>query len=179
MLLGLASLILAILFAFKAYDSSKNGTIAPEASKNIRMVGILVAVCLVLGLVAFILSYMQAGSKILTNTDLIYKNGIVMILFVVIMILIAVSAFYAWMAYQQSLNTAINTDILITAVALTVPIVSYLFNMIQNFFSDRKELSELREKVGNKTMSSNGSSISSLAPSSLSSSSLSSSSLGY
>jgi hypothetical protein len=171
MLLGLASLILAILFAFKAYDSSKNGTIAPEASNNIRMVGILVAVCLVLGLVSFILAYIQAGSKILTNTDLIYKNGIVMILFVVIMILIAVSAFYAWIAYQQSLNTAINTDILITAIALTVPIVSYLFNMIQNFFRDRKELSELRERVGNKTMSSNGSSISSLAPSSLSSSS--------
>jgi hypothetical protein len=96
------------------------------------------------------------------------------------MILIAVSAFYAWMAYQQSLNTEINTDILITAIALTIPIVSYLFNMIQNFFSDRKELSELRERVGNKT----GSSISSLAPSSLgpsslASSSLSSSSLGY
>jgi hypothetical protein len=148
MLLGLASLILAILFAFKAYDSSNNGTIASDASKNIRMVGILIAVSLVLGLVAFIIGYMNAGKKILTNPDLIYQNGIVMILFVIIMILVVISAFYAWIAYKQSSGTDINTDILVVAIALTIPIISYFFSMVQNYFIDKRELSELREKIG-------------------------------
>jgi hypothetical protein len=150
MLLGLASLILAILFAFKAYDSSNNGTIAPNASKNIRIVGILIAVSLVLGIVGLVIGYMTVGKSILTTPDKMYQNGMVMIIGVIIMILITVSAFYAWVAYQQSLNTAINTDILIVAIALTIPIFAYLFNLIENYFKDKKELTEFRENLKTK-----------------------------
>jgi hypothetical protein len=150
MLLGLASLILAILFAFKAYDSSNNGTIAPNASKNIRIVGILIAVSLVLGIVGLVIGYITVGKSILTTPDKMYQNGMVMIIGVIIMILITVSAFYAWVAYQQSLNTAINTDILIVAIALTIPIFAYLFNLIENYFKDKKELTEFRENLKTK-----------------------------
>jgi cation transport ATPase len=150
MLLGLASLILAILFAFKAYDSSNNGTIAPNASKNIRIVGILIAVSLVLGIVGLVIGYMTVGKSILTTPDKMYQNGMVMVIGVIIMILITVSAFYAWVAYQQSLNTAINTDILIVAIALTIPIFAYLFNLIENYFKDKKELTEFRENLKTK-----------------------------
>lgn len=151
MLLGLASLILAILFAFKAYDSSKNGTIAPEASKNIRMVAWLIAVCLFLIIVSLIIGYAMNGKEIITNMDKFYQNSIVMIIGVIIMVLIVVSAFYSWVAYMQSKNTEINTDILIVSIALTIPIFSYLFNFIQTFFKDKKELSELRD-FRNKNM---------------------------
>ena len=129
MLIALASIILGIVFAFRAYSAGDNLKVAPMATENIRTAGILIATALALVLVGVVISFFMYGSMALkTPQNVIGSNIIFMILAFIVALLMIVALVYAWIAYTDAMNTPIAADTLIAAIAITVAIVSPFFS---------------------------------------------------
>lgn len=132
MLLTIASLILAIVFCFKAYNTAiKEPNLAnSSAAKNIRIAGITVATALAAMFFILIVGLFMVGAVAITSPSTLFFafGGVIAVICVLlILILLIVALVYVWLAYSDSLNTSINVDILIAGLAITIAIISPFF----------------------------------------------------
>jgi hypothetical protein len=131
MLLTIASLILAITFSFKAYNSiSNNNSINPNIKYNIRVAGVAMATCLALMVLILLFGIFMVGIAVVTSPGLLWAafGGVFFILAILlILVLLIVALVYSWLAYADSTGTPVNVDILIASLAISVAIVSPFF----------------------------------------------------
>ena len=129
MLIALASIILAIVFAFRAYTAAENSKVAIGAAENIRIAGILVATALALTLLGVIISFFMYGNMALRSPKNVTGSNILFMgLALIVGIIMVVALVYAWIAYTEAINTEISVDVLITAIAITIAIASPFFS---------------------------------------------------
>lgn len=129
MLITLASIILAIVFAFRAYYTAEEQKIVPVGAENIRIAGILIATALGLTVLGVIISFFMYGTiAVRSPKNILGSNILFMGLALIVGILMIVALVYAWLAYTDTMNSAISVDVLITAIAITVAIASPFFS---------------------------------------------------
>jgi hypothetical protein len=129
MLIGLASIILAIVFAFRAYYKAEELKVAQDAAENIRIAGIVVATALALTILGVVITLFMYGSMAMNSPKNVIGSSILFMgLALIIGILMIVAVVYAWIAYTKSMNTPIAGDVLISAIAISVAIISPFFS---------------------------------------------------
>lgn len=129
MLIALASIILALVFAFRAYYTAEEQKIVPGGAENIRIAGILVATALALTVLGVIISFFMYGTMAVRSPkNILGSNILFMGLALIVGILMIVALVYAWLAYTDTMNSAISVDVLISAIAITVAIASPFFS---------------------------------------------------
>jgi len=128
MLVALASIILAIVFAFRAYNASMNDPVLSVTAENIRIAGILAAVALALTILGVIVSFFTYGSLAMWSPKNVMGNNILfMVLAFIIGAIMIAALLYAWIGYTDVMKTAIATDALIVAIAISIAILSPFF----------------------------------------------------
>ena len=129
MLIALASIILALVFSFRAYYASEEQKIVPSGGENIRIAGILVATALALTILGVVISFFMYGTMAVRSPkNILGSNILFMGLALIIGILMVVALVYAWIAYTETMKSPIAVDVLIAAIAITVAIVSPFFS---------------------------------------------------
>lgn len=129
MLVALASIILALVFSFRAYYAAEEQKIVQSGAENIRIAGILVASALALTILGVVISFFMYGTMAVRSPkNVLGSNILFMGLALIIGILMIVALVYAWIAYTDAMKTAIGVDVLIAAIAITVAIVSPFFS---------------------------------------------------
>jgi hypothetical protein len=129
MLIALASIIIAIVFSFRAYYAAEEQKIVPSGAENIRIAGILVASALALTVLGVVISFFMYGTMAVRSPkNVLGSNILFMGLALIIGILMIVALVYAWIAYTDTMKSAIAVDVLIAAIAITVAIVSPFFS---------------------------------------------------
>jgi hypothetical protein len=129
MLVALASIILALVFSFRAYYAAEEQKIVPSGAENIWIAGILVATALALTVLGVVISFFMYGTMAVRSPkNILGSNILFMGLALIIGILMVVALVYAWIAYTDTMKSAIAVDVLIAAIAITVAIVSPFFS---------------------------------------------------
>jgi len=125
MLIALASIILAIVFSFRAYYAAEEIKLSPAVVENIRITGILIVTALALTILGVIISFFMFGSIDIMSTNKIMGTNILFSgLALLIGIIMIVALVYAWISYTEVRQTTISVDVLIAAIAITVAIIS-------------------------------------------------------
>jgi hypothetical protein len=125
MLIALASIILAIVFSFRAYYAAEESKLPPQTVESLRIASILIVSALsitILGVIISIFMYGTASSRSAKNimgTNILF-NGLALI----IGIIMIVALVYTWIAYTNVIKTSASVDALIAAIAMTVAIIS-------------------------------------------------------
>jgi hypothetical protein len=129
MLLGLASIILSLVFSFRAYNNITDKQ--SNAAKNIRLAGILIASALALIVIGFAIAWIWMGIAMWKSftalKTFIWSSAFFVIWMMIIAGLLIAGLVYAWIAYTDSINTNVQMDILIAAIAISVTIITPLF----------------------------------------------------
>jgi hypothetical protein len=127
MIVGIASIILAIVFAFRAYYKGIFNPKSKLAAENIRTAGILIASAVSILLLGLIIALVMFGSAFFTSVNGLKALGSSMILIAIGVVgagLLIAGMVYSWIAYTNSIDTSISIDVLIVAIASSIAIIS-------------------------------------------------------
>lgn len=129
MLVSLATIVLAIVFSFRAYYASEELKLNPVIAENIRITGILIATVLALTILGVIVSFFMFGTMAIRSPKNVLGSSILFTgLALIIGIIMIVALVYAWISYTNAINTPVAVDVLIAAIAITVAIFSPFFS---------------------------------------------------
>lgn len=122
MLVALASLVLAIVFAVRGYNKTKDDPNQAEVADNFNKTYMFLASVIGVAL----LSALLLATGVLSRKSF---TGLGYLLLSLLVLALAIGALvYAWLAYANSTNADVRMDALITALALSASFLAGLLS---------------------------------------------------
>jgi heme/copper-type cytochrome/quinol oxidase subunit 2 len=137
MLVSLASIIVSLVFSVNGYNKAKNDENLVQVSKYLNTVYILLACAVALLVIGLLVGLFGGSLSGLGRSGLLAGGLLSSLVTIVFAVLLIAALVYSLLAYNASVGTGLETETLISALALTIGILSTLFSSVAPMYAEK------------------------------------------